>query len=101
MRSIEDIRAEVAREELSPEDITVGWAVDEWGYMVSVYLLKEVGAIYEYQAGNPPFDSKQIAPPELALSEETLRRFAQLTAREIAGELGVPIEQVFEEDADV
>jgi hypothetical protein len=98
--SIEDIRLEIESGEisLSPASITIGWQASKWGYTVWVY--EEGYGIYEYRAGNSPWDSGQTVPLAEALNEETLRGYAQQTVREIAEKLGVSIEWVFEEESD-
>ena len=61
------------------------YQADEWGYTVAVVEGSEV--VYEYSATNNPLDSQGPVVAE-GVSLETLQRWAEQTAREIAEEWG-------------
>jgi len=79
----------------------VYWSVTESGYDISVQEFHLHQTIEEYHAGNSPFDSGQYLPVghEQAISYKKLREYAELTAKDMAEEHGVPM-GLIEEDED-
>jgi len=71
-----------------------------YGYSVIVYDGDEV--ISEYYAGNAPWESTQVIPPndKHALSRETLERYARITAQETAKEFEAEWDGVVGEDKE-
>ena len=64
---------------------SVIYQADEWGYTVAV--VEEGRIVHEYSATNNPLDSQGPVLAE-GVSLETLQRWAEQTAREIAEEWG-------------
>ena len=64
------------------------YQADEWGYTVAV--VEEGRIVHEYSATNNPLDSQGPVLAE-GVSLETLQRWAEQTAREIAEEWGTDL----------
>lgn len=78
----------------------VGFNVQRDGYTVRVYD-PESREVETYHAGNHRGDSQVWIDPDSpdALDAETLQRFARQTAEEMAGEFGVNLPMIQEEEA--
>ena len=76
----------------------VAWAATRRGYTVQTHVDGEVTD--EYNGGNNPHDSIVRLHPDDpdAIPLRTLKRYARQTALETADELGVPRENVGEDD---
>jgi hypothetical protein len=74
----------------------IAWAADEDGY--TVRLLEGTETLEEYNAGNNPLESSSWVNPATnqAESVETLRKFAEQTAIEMAIEAGLTESDVSE-----
>jgi hypothetical protein len=70
-------------------DSFVQWNLTKQGYRVVVYD-GDCQPIEEYSAGNHPLDSQSVAPPGHEAPTETLIKWAQRTAREMADEHNIP-----------
>lgn len=76
--------------------IAIGWTADKWRYVVRIY---EAGrCIYSYWAGNSRHDSGQTVALNRGLKIGEMREYAQRTAEEMAKELGLEPDCVFEEE---
>jgi predicted RNA-binding protein YlxR (DUF448 family) len=78
----------------------VGFTVNPDGYSVRVYD-PESREVETYDAGNHRGDSQVWLDPDDpdALDAETLKRFARQTAEEMAGEYGINLPMVQEEES--
>jgi predicted RNA-binding protein YlxR (DUF448 family) len=78
----------------------VGYSVQRDGYSVRVYD-PESREVETYDAGNHRGDSQVWIDPDSpdALDAETLKRFARQTAEEMAGEYGINLPMVQEEES--
>jgi predicted RNA-binding protein YlxR (DUF448 family) len=78
----------------------VGFTVNPDGYSVTVYD-PESREVETYDAGNHRGDSQVWLCPDDpdALDAETLKRFARQTAEEMAGEYGINLPMVQEEES--
>ena len=75
----------------------IGWAATRNGYAVQTCVDGEV--VDEYSGGNNPYDSIQrLHPDDPDVPLRTLKRYAKQTALETADDLGVPRENVSEDD---
>lgn len=79
----------------------IGWQADRSGYSVKVYG-PESNEVYQYDAGNSPFDSGAYVPidsrsPRVPL--QTLRKYARQTSQEIAAEWGIPLAMIHQEES--
>ena len=66
---------------------TIEYCYDEWGYTVIRTVNGEV--VEEYHAGNNPLESSSIVPLDQALPIKTIRKYAGITAHEMAAEHGI------------
>lgn len=79
----------------------IGYTVHDHGYTVTVYD-PESREVERYDAGNHARDSGGVVEkghPE-RLPKQTLRRFAKQTAEEMAGEFGVNLAMIQEEEGE-
>ena len=93
-----DVKRAIKKGELDEACLTIGWKADEWGYEITVFDARISQPVYEYTAGNSPWDSQQSVAPDKAVSEDKLREWAQQIATEFADEIGLPQSIVFEEE---
>lgn len=80
----------------------IGWQADRYGYSVTVYD-PESREVYNYQAGNCPFDSAAIVPldsHDARVPVGTLRKWARQTSKEIAAEYGISPEMITQEKSE-
>lgn len=97
--TIEELRADIDDETVDPNKIDIGWQSDEWGYQIQAYLGPV--SVYRYVAGNCPWESTTTVRLDWALSPKMLCEMAKATAEDMAEELGIPSDQIFEEETDV
>ena len=96
-RSLEDISGENslpshpahAEGEPPPGEMmdTIEYCYDKWGYTVIRTVSGRV--VEEYNAGNNPLESSNIVPLDQALPIKTIRKYAGITAYEMAAEHGI------------
>lgn len=67
----------------------VQWCLDGQGYRVAAYDA-DSQPVEEYSAGDHPLDSQVVAKHDDKLPDETLEKFAQQTAEEMADKFGIP-----------
>lgn len=78
----------------------VGYQVDRTGYTVRVYDA-DSNEVAEYSAGNHPGDSQVYLPADSKgrVPLPTLRKFARQTAEDMAGEYGINLAMVQQEES--
>jgi len=94
--NVEDISFAIRSGQIDPATISISWSYTVWGYVVWVYIGDD--ATYRYWCGNSPWDSGQNIDLDRALPLEKLCRYAERTAVEMAEELGLSPDCVFEEE---
>ena len=71
----------------------IQWYLTGTGYRVTVYPGSGGDPIYDYDAGNHPFDSQSVSKDH-PLSDETLIKYAEQTSRETADEYGISYDHI-------
>lgn len=94
-----EITEAIEKGRLDKSHLVIGWKADEWDYDVSVIDANTSRLIYKYTAGNSPWDSQQSVAAESGVGEAQLREWARETAEEIADELDLPQNVIFEEES--
>ena len=98
MLDTQDIFEAVEKGKLDKAHLAIGWKANGWGYSVAVINTAKSQAVYEYTAGNSPWDSQQSVAAEGGVGEAQLKEWALQTAKEFANEIDLPQSVVFEEE---
>jgi hypothetical protein len=74
----------------------ITWYANRYGYHIDVIINGKIA--HDYSAGNHPYDSEEVLEPTdpIAIPEEQIRVFAVSTAKQLAEEFNVPVQDIEE-----